>query len=280
MGSLCWKLLAVAPALLASLVVGSLIHGLLPVWAQPLWLLGGATAIGASQTRVGERSLAWLVHGARGLRPGEQAALADAITRLCAQKMGPPLVEVRVVAHPSWAPGGFGRRTLLASDQMIIALRRGNLSLDEAVALLVAGVGMAHSPINRWDGLIAALTLPWLPLRAIFGGIAQAMQLVPLVWFAWRIRVVVIGIAIWQQAAAGRIWLTAGVATVGAISYLAPLAASRLNRALQLAGDDFAAANGHTTGLTRYLRRFPGDDFAVQRLHRLAPPTPHLSLAR
>ena len=91
---------------------------------------------------------------------------------------------------------------------------------------------------------------------------------------------VVIGIAIWQQGTAGQVGLAVSLAVLGAVSYLAPVAARKLSRTLLLVGDQFALRAGHSPGLARFLRRFPGSDLAVERLHLLAPPAPHLSVVR
>lgn len=275
-----WKMLAEAPGLLASLVIWSMVYALLPGWARSVALVAAALLAAASQSRVGERLLTGLAVGARRPSRAEQATLADGITKLCEQRMGPPAIDVRVVRHPGWGVGAFGRRTLLVSREMIIAVRRGTLNQEEVDALLVAGVGMLRSGIVCWDGLIAAATLPWLPVRTVFAGVVQVMAWLPLVGFAWRVRAVVIGIAIWQQGAEGQVGLAVSLAVLCAISYLAPVAARKLSRTLLLVGDQFALRAGHSPGLARFLRRFLGSDLAVERLHLLAPPAPHLSVVR
>ena len=198
-----WKMLAEAPGLLASLVIWSMVYALLPGWARSVALVAAALLAAASQSRVGERLLTGLAVGARRPSRAEQATLADGITKLCEQRMGPPAIDVRVVRHPGWGVGAFGRRTLLVSREMIIAVRRGTLNQEEVDALLVAGVGMLRSGIVCWDGLIAAATLPWLPVRTVFAGVVQVMAWLPLVGFAYAVR---------------RIPL----ATVGLLQYIAP----------------------------------------------------------
>lgn len=270
------KVLAEAPNLLGSLVVWSLASAPLPNWTQAATLAAGLLTVALSRSRAWERLLAGLRFGARRPTPAEQDALAEPITRLCAQRLGPPAVEVQVVQHPGWGVGAFGRRTLL----VIVALRRGTLTPDEATALMIAAVGVLRSGPVGWDAAICALTLPVLPIRALFAGMRQGMTRLPLVWFAWQARAVVIGIAVWQQATTGQPALAGALALVGAVSYLAPVAGRRLGNHIILVGDQFAAETGHQQGLARFLRRFPDSDLAAERLHHLAPPAPRLSVVR
>lgn len=275
-----WKVIAELPGLLGALIVMAMLTGPVQPWARLVVAAAGIGVAVWSQTRAGEELMARLA-GGRPPTAGERATLEDPITRLCAQQLGPPAIEIMVVNRPGSGAVAFGRRTLLVTSDLINDCRRGQLGADEAAALMAAGVGFLRSGLDRWDGLIIALTVPWLPVRGLAHGVANVLRRVPLVGFAWRVRAVVIGIAVWQLAVDnGLPVLAVFLGAVGALSYVAPVAARKLSRSLFFIGDQFAADAGHGPALARFLRRFPTDDLAVERLHRLAPPVPRLSVVR
>lgn len=281
MRSVVWKVITEIPALVGSAALMLVALGLLPPWAAAVVLATGSVGAVWSLTARGERAVARFVLGARPPTAVEWAGLAHPITVLCSQQLGPPAIDVLVVDRPGWPAHGFGRRTLLVTRDMITSTRRGQLGPDETTALLVAGVGALRTAIPRFDAPVAVLTLPVLPLRVVAAVLAGTLGRIPLVGFAWRIRFLTVGIAAWQMADSGLpVALSVVAVVVGVLSYLVPVARHRVWRALLLAGDDFASAAGHGPALLRFLRRFPDDEFLVGRVHRLAPPVPHLSVVR
>ena len=124
------------------------------------------------------------------------------------------------------------------------------------------------------------LGLPCLPIRMLAAGVGAATSGMVLIRFAWRARVVVLAVAVWQAVTVyGLPWLAIGVGLLGFLSYAAPVAARRALRMMQLVGDDFTVQSGHQPGLARFLTRF-GDDFSAERLHRITPVKPRLSVVR
>ncbi|MBK8463937.1 MAG: hypothetical protein IPL36_13280 [Nigerium sp.] len=65
-------------------------------------------------------------------------------------------------------------------------------------------------------------TWPWQVLAAFGGGFARGVARLPLVGFAWRVRFVVAGIAVWQTLAAGQYPATVGILVVMGLTYLLP----------------------------------------------------------
>lgn len=275
-----WRLVAELPMAVAGVALVAVAAGLVSAsWPGTAVLLGWLGLAGLAGSRAGERLLARSVLRGRRPTPAEQAVLAGPISRLCAQGLGPPAVDIWVVDLPGWADG-FARRTVLVSTGLISRLRQQRLSEDEATALLVSAVGFARAGLPRLDAPLLLLGLPCLPFRIVAAAIGRATGSVALlVRFSWRMRWLPLTVAAWQAATVHHrpslAVLTAGFEVV---TYLVPVASRRWLRALQLAGDDFAAQTGHTAGLCRFLARYPDDGFAVERLHRLAPPPARLTV--
>ena len=76
-------------------------------------------------------------------------------------------------------------------------------------------------------------TWPWQVLAAFVGGFAHGMSRLPLVAFAWRIRLVVAGIAVWQSLAAGQYHAAIGVLVVVGLTYLLPWTAGHYGRLIR-----------------------------------------------
>ena len=82
-------------------------------------------------------------------------------------------------------------------------------------------------------------TWPWHVLAALVGGFARGLARLPLIGFAWRIRLVVAGIAVWQTLAAGQYPATVGILVVIGLTYLLPSTIAHEERLIRqaLAGD-------------------------------------------
>ena len=106
-----------------------------------------------------------------------------------------------VVAYASWSASGIGRPfgalnpILRVREQFRILTRQ--LPHRETVAVIAHASLAARSGLSRQDLAIHFWSTPWRilvaigrPLRGVLG-------------FAWKIRVIVFGIAIWQSFSAG-----------------------------------------------------------------------------
>lgn len=76
-------------------------------------------------------------------------------------------------------------------------------------------------------------TWPWQVLAAFVGGFAHGIARLPLVKFAWRIRLVVAGIAVGQSVAAGQYHAAIGVLVVVGLTYLLPWTAGHYGRLIR-----------------------------------------------
>ena len=75
----------------------------------------------------------------------------------------------------------------------------------------------------RQDPVLAFWTLPWQLLRAVCQAISSAGARLPLTSLAWRLRVVVIGVAVVQCLTQHQLWLAVTIGCIGAVSYAMPV---------------------------------------------------------
>ena len=127
---------------------------------------------------------------------------------------GDSQLRVLVTTRPVEAIGQAGRRHLVIPVAWV-----GRADLPELLAmarrrqLVTAGsLDVAY----QW------FTWPWQVLAAFVGGFARGIARLPLVGFAWRIRLVVAGIAGWQSLGAGQYHATIGILVAVGLTYLLP----------------------------------------------------------
>nr|NLI49028.1 hypothetical protein [Propionibacterium sp.] len=196
---------------------------------------------------------------------------------------GEPHVRVLVTRRQVDGVAHAGRRHLVVP---LAWIRRTDLPVLLAWArrrqLMSAG---------RFEVAYLWFTWPWQVLGSFVGGIAHGVSKLPLIGFAWRVRVVVAGIAIWQSVAVGRISATIGIVVVIGLTYLLPWTTSHHEHLVRQALADLdpswpapatlvtprpaadpirPAAAGHSP-CTR--RRTPGTTPSCGQLH----PSPHLA---
>jgi hypothetical protein len=83
---------------------------------------------------------------------------------------------------------------------------------------------------GRFDVAYQWFTWPWQLLAALVGAFAHSMTWLPLIGFAWRMRLVVACIAVWQTVVAGQHAATGGIVVVIALTYLLPWTRARHER--------------------------------------------------
>ncbi|HBX80617.1 MAG TPA: hypothetical protein DEG88_02020 [Propionibacteriaceae bacterium] len=88
---------------------------------------------------------------------------------------------------------------------------------------------------GRFDVAYQWFTWPWQLLAALVAGFAHGMARLPLIGFAWRIRLVVAVIALWQTVVAGQRAATVGIVVVMGLTYLLPWTRARYERLVSLA---------------------------------------------
>ena len=135
---------------------------------------------------------------------------------------GDPGVRVLVTGRRAAGIGQAGRRHLV-----VPAIWIGRSDLP---ALLTRAWQRQLVSAGRFDVAYQWFTWPWQLLAASAAGFAHGMTRLPLIGFAWRMRMAVAGIALWQTAVAGQHAATVGVGVVIGLTYLLPWTRARHER--------------------------------------------------
>ena len=161
-----------------------------------------------------------LLYRARRATPAEAPLLAVA-WRIATHHLEADGVRLRIVTHgPVVATAGRGH-VLLRRD--VVAACYANEINTHAVALLIAsGIGRLRCGHTRFDLLRTVWTIPWDLVRGLAHGIGRRLAWIPLVQFAWRIRLVVGTIAVILETQAGRWPSPIIIAAFISLSYLLP----------------------------------------------------------
>lgn len=134
-------------------------------------------------------------------------------------------VRVLVTTRPVEAIGEAGRSHLIVPVAWV-----GRADLPE---LLVVARRRQLLTVGSVDVAYQWFTWPWQVLAAFVGGFARGMSRLPLVGFAWRVRLVVAGIAVGQTVAAGQHHATAGIVVAVGLTYLLPWTANHEGRLIR-----------------------------------------------
>jgi len=263
------KALAVGPGVAVSVVVATLTLAAAPTPAAAgaaLVLVGviAAAALGAT-----EGPAAAVLLGARRLRPSERDELAAVLTQLCRVELGPPLVEVRVKRSRAIGALGAGRRTVVVSTGLIQAVVLGDLPSRQAAAVVAHSAVLVREGLTRADLLIGCVSAPWRVMRAAVRGTCAWGRRLPLAQAAWRLRVVVVTVAVAQAVQAGQVGFGVAIAAIGALSYALPRWERRWHDLLVRTGDKGVARAGLGDGLVAFLRACPRTDATRARLRAL-----------
>lgn len=135
---------------------------------------------------------------------------------------GDPRVRVLVTGRRIAGIGQAGRRHLV-----VPATWTGRTDLP---ALLTGARQRQLVSAGRFDVAYQWFTWPWQVLGSFVKGFAHGASGLPLIGFAWRMRLVVTGIALLQTVAAGQHAATVGIAVVIGLSYLLPWTRARHER--------------------------------------------------
>lgn len=280
----CWMLKAVAvtPGLLVSTVITLMVGGLLPHPAGLVLFTGGLTMAVVFLTRWGEAAAATLLWFSRPARAIELELLTGALTRLCRAGLGPPVVRLRVaIGQPVIAARGLGRGTVIISTGLLDALEDGSLPQDQAAAVIAHAAGLTTRGHVRHDPLIEFWSLPWNLLTLFVDAAAAVGRQLPGTSLAWRLRVVVVTIAVVHAVQEHQPWLAVTIAGIGTASYAIPWSQHRWRQELDDLGDAAVCHAGLAPAMAAFLRRCPRTPATRRRLHHLQPPTrttPHLGL--
>ena len=135
---------------------------------------------------------------------------------------GDPGVRVLVTGRRIAGIGQAGRRHLVVPATWI--------GRSDLPALLTRARQRQLVSAGRFDVANQWFTWPWQVLAALVAGFAHGMTWLPLIGFAWRMRMAVAGIALWQTVVAGQHAATVGIFVVIGLTYLLPWTRARYER--------------------------------------------------
>ncbi len=135
---------------------------------------------------------------------------------------GDPHVAVLVTGRRAAGIGQAGRRHLVVPATWI-----GRRDLP---ALLTRARQRQLVSAGRFDVAYQWFTWPWQLLAVLVAGFAHGMTRLPLIGFAWQLRMAVAGIALWQTVVAGQHAATVGIVVVIGLTYLLPWTRARHER--------------------------------------------------
>lgn len=266
------KGLAVGPGVVVSVVVVALTLAAAPAPTAAVVALALAGVVLAAGHRACEGPAAAIVLGARRLRPSERDELAAVLTQLCRVGLGPPLVELRVKRSRAIGAIGAGRRTVVVSTGLIEAVVLGDLPSRQAAALVAHSAVLAREGLTRADLLIGCATAPWRAIQASVRGVSSWGRRLPFTQAAWRLRAVVVAVAVVQAVQVGQVGLAVATAAIGVFSCALPVWERRWHDLLVRAGDRGAARAGLGDDLVAFLRTCPRSDTTGARLRALVRP--------
>jgi hypothetical protein len=280
---------AVGPRLLASTVIMTLLVGpVLPLWMQLMVFYGGLLVLVLLVAGVGESWAVRVLFGACRLTELERAGLAPVLTDLCGLQLGPPAVRFCVARRAGAAAAvARGRRTVVASRELVYGVLDHRLPRDEALAVLAHAAVVARAGLTRQDPAIVFWSTPWRLLATLCKRPRGLVEL------AWRIRSAVFAVAIWQSLSAGdptQIPATpagvpgavtaAALTLILAVTYVAPRCADRWETHVVATGDRQLVACGLGPSMAALLRRYPQTPTLVARIQVLDPEPSHRPILR
>jgi hypothetical protein len=265
------KALAVGPGAAVSVVVVALTLAAAPAPIAAGAALVLAGIVSAAGHGAWEGAAAAVMLGARRLRPSERDELAAVLTQLCRVGLGPPLVELRVKRSRVIGAVGAGRRTVVVSTGLIEAVVLGELPSRQAAAVVAHSAVLVREGLTGADLLIGCVSAPWRATQATVHGICRWGRRLPLTQAAWRLRVVVVAVAVVQAVQLGRVGLAVTIAAIGTFSYALPLWERRWHDLCVRAGDRGVARAGCGDDLVAFLRTCPRTDATRTRLPALVP---------
>ena len=272
-GATTLKVLAVTPGLLGSTVLTCLVGAVLPPLPGLIVFLGALALLALLSAGRLEGVGVRVLCRARPTTQREAATLALAVILLRRQGVDPSTVRLHLRDDPDVAAAApVGRRSVLVTSGLVRDLQQGRLGVWEAAALMAHAVGAVRLGLTRCDLAITYWTLPWQLVTAVCRPVARALAGLPLVRFAWRVRVVVAAVAVAQSVVDGRPAAGAVVGVVVALTYLGPRWRRAWERRLLFEGDRFVFDHDLGHQLAAHLRTSPASDVTLARIRHLAGP--------
>lgn len=271
-----WKMASVAPGVGTSFVAVLLVGQMLPDWAGLFVSLMGAVPMAALALGSGEPVAIRMLFGARRLTPSQTGDLREVIAVLCRMGLGPPVVEL-FVCHRDGSPAAMacGRRSVIVAKGFVEAVASGQVATGEASAVVAHACLVTRSGMSRQDPVIRSCSMPWLTLQKIghpVGGV---------VGFAWRVRPIVVGVAMWQSMSDGSgapgslngVTTAIVLGTMLALSYVLPRLSAGWAAHVDTCADRSLVALGFGQQMAAFLGRGPRSRSLARRISQLAAPT-------
>ncbi|MBC7594734.1 MAG: hypothetical protein H7288_12480 [Kineosporiaceae bacterium] len=271
-----WKAATVGPGLVISALPVLLAGRMLADWAGALACMVGVVVVLILMLGGGEPCAVRLVFRARRLTCAQQDDLRDVITGLCKIGLGPPIIDLYISRRTAALTAtARGRRSVIVTDALVTATTSGRIPNDEVVAAIAHACLVARSGMSRQDPVIALCGLPCLMLRNIgrpVGGI---------VGFSWRVRPVVVGVAIWQGITTGPgagspmggDGTAAALAALLVMSYATPYLTRRWAVHVTRTADALLADFGLGPSMATFLYKFPRTRSSIERIRFLEAPS-------
>jgi hypothetical protein len=226
------RLCAVLPASLAGSVVAIVGLGFLPGAGLVFGFVGTMSAAIVLACGRGEAPAARLFGFARGLRPPERASLTPALDLAASLQLAPGRVLVRLTDTGGPPAVPVGRRTVIVEPCLVQGLYRRRLTAAEGAVVVGRAVAAQRVGPARFDMAARLWAFPWTLLLVALRRIARLFSWVPGAQLAWRARMVLGVVAIYQGLQPdGDLALGVATAALVAVSYVAP-AADRAWRAV------------------------------------------------
>ena len=216
---------------------------LLPPVAGFVLTVGGLIFAVVLAAGLGEDLTVRVLYRARRATPAEAPRLAVA-WRIATHRLDADGVRLRIVGHG--APvGTAGRQHALLRKDVIAAYCTNQMAAHQVAALIAQGIGRLRQGHTRFDLLWTFWAIPWDFVRGLAHAIGRRLAWLPLVQFAWRIRIVVGTIAVILEAQAGRWPLAIIISAFIALSYLMPFCRGSWQRRLTVGGSTASRAHQH-----------------------------------
>lgn len=269
------KAVAVAPACLFSAGLVCLVAAALPPTAAAAFSTFGLMLAGMSAAGRFEPEAIRVLHRARVPVAWEERVLGPAVAMLCHRGLGPPVIRLYVAAGERVSVWACGRRGVVVTRGLVLALSEGRIQDEEVAALMAHAVGVHAAGSGRFDLPIEVSTLPWRLVGVPFLRFGRVLTSLPLLAFAWRLRGVVVAIALVQAAADGRVTGIGPLVVLTLVSYAAPASARAFARRVDDAADRFVVEHDLGPPWAELLRRQPPSARSLERLHAVGLAPPH-----
>ena len=219
--------------------------------------------------------------GSRPLAAVEDAILAGPTTLTCRAGLGPPVVQLHVQpGNLGFVPYPWGTGVVVVPGGLVGALHEERVGPAEVAAGLCHAVATCRAGLASSTASLTLWCLPWSLAAGFVEGLGRGVKAFPLLWLAWRCRLVVASIAMVQLGNDGHLPMAAVVAGIAAATYAHPALSRWCSARVAATGDRevialgmgahyarLLAAGGHAIGLERH--------FALTAVPRpSAPPAP------